>query len=84
MKLLAQLCSAYSEVLRVLDSLQLTMYKKVATPANWTPGSECMVLPSVSKDEAAKLFPQHRVADVSLSCFSAIINCVAIDHVLFN
>jgi len=54
----------FDEVLRVLDSLQLTMYQKVATPANWQSGGECMVLPSVSKDEAAKLFPQHRIAPV--------------------
>lgn len=52
------------EVLRVLDSLQLTMYKKVATPVNWTDGGECMVLPSVSKEEASQLFPQHRTAEV--------------------
>lgn len=54
----------FNEVLRVLDSLQLTMYQKVATPANWVNGGECMVLPSVSKDEAAKLFPKHRTAEV--------------------
>lgn len=54
----------FDEVLRVLDSLQLTLNKKVATPANWRNGGECMVLPSVSKDDAAKLFPQHRVAEV--------------------
>ena len=58
-------CTVYfSEVLRVLDSLQLTMYQKGATPANWQSGGECMVLPSVRKDEAAKLFPQHRIAPV--------------------
>ena len=51
-------------MLRVLDSLQHTMYQKVATPANWVNGGECMVLPSVSKDEAAKLFPKHRTAEV--------------------
>lgn len=48
----------------MLDSLQLTMEKKVATPANWQSGGECMVLPNVSKDEASKLFPQHRIASV--------------------
>jgi len=36
-----------------------------ATPVNWQPGGECMVVPSVKADEAAKLFPQHRVVDVS-------------------
>lgn len=54
----------FDEVLRVLDSLQLTMNKKVATPANWKAGGECMVLPSVSKDDAAKLFPEHRIQSV--------------------
>lgn len=49
----------------MLQSLQLTAYKKVATPVNWQPGGECMVVPSVKADEAAKLFPQHRVVDVS-------------------
>jgi len=48
----------------VLDSLQLTMYKKVATPANWKPGGECMVIPSVSAEEAKTLFPEHRVHPV--------------------
>lgn len=55
----------FSEILRVLDSLQLTMFQKVATPANWKNGDQCMVLPSVSKEEAAKLFPDHKVAKVS-------------------
>lgn len=48
----------------MLDSLQLTMNKRVATPANWRNGGECMVLPNVSKDDAAKLFPKHRIAEV--------------------
>lgn len=51
----------------MLDSLQLTMNKKVATPANWKAGGECMVLPSVSKDDAAKLFPEHRIQSVSVA-----------------
>ncbi|CAG2227509.1 PRDX6 [Mytilus edulis] len=54
----------FDEILRVIDSLQLTATKKVATPANWKQGGECMVVPSVTPEEAAKLFPKHRVQDV--------------------
>lgn len=46
------------EIIRVLDSLQLTeKLKVVATPANWTPGTKVMILPSVTDAEADKLFP---------------------------
>ena len=54
----------FEEVIRVLDSLQLTASKKVATPADWKQGGQCMVLPSVSEEEAKKLFPEHRVIPV--------------------
>ena len=54
----------FEEVIRVLDSLQLTAYKKVATPADWRQGGQCMVLPSVSEEEAEKLFPEHKVVPV--------------------
>lgn len=54
----------FNEILRVLDSLQLTSIKKVATPVNWTPGKECMVVPSVSDEDAATLFPKHRKVTV--------------------
>jgi len=47
----------FDEILRVIDSLQLTAYKKVATPADWKSGDKCMVVPSLSDDEANKLFP---------------------------
>ncbi|XKL67072.1 hypothetical protein PGB90_010492 [Kerria lacca] len=47
------------EVLRVIDSLQLVdKYKIIATPANWTPGSKVMVLPSAKEEEIAKTFPE--------------------------
>lgn len=46
----------FEEVLRVLDSLQLTDYHKVATPANWKDGDDVIVLPSVTTAEAIKLF----------------------------
>ena len=48
----------FEELLRVIDSLQLTDRQKVATPANWKAGDEVVVLPSISNAEADKLFPQ--------------------------
>jgi alkyl hydroperoxide reductase subunit AhpC len=48
----------FLELLRVIDSLQLTAQKKVATPADWKNGEDCIVVPAVSDEEAAKLFPK--------------------------
>jgi alkyl hydroperoxide reductase subunit AhpC len=48
----------FDEVLRVLDSLQLTANYKVATPVNWKHGEDCIVVPSVSDEDAKKLFPK--------------------------
>ena len=48
----------FNEILRVIDSLQLTAYKKLATPVNWKQGEDCVILPSVSNEEAHELFPQ--------------------------
>ena len=48
----------FDELLRVIDSLQLTAYHKVATPANWEKGEDCVILPSVSNEEAKELFPK--------------------------
>jgi thioredoxin-dependent peroxiredoxin len=48
----------FLEILRVVDSLQLTATRKLATPANWKDGEDCIVVPAVSDDEAAKLFPK--------------------------
>jgi len=47
----------FDEILRVIDSLQLTAVKKVATPADWKAGDDCMVVPSLSDAEAKSLFP---------------------------
>mgnify|MGYP002778311549 CR=1 FL=1 len=47
----------FYEVLRVLDSMQLTAAHKVATPANWNPGGDVIILPSVSDDEAKQKYP---------------------------
>jgi thioredoxin-dependent peroxiredoxin len=47
----------FDEVLRVLDSMQLTAKHKVATPVNWKQGSDVIILPSVSDDEAKQKYP---------------------------
>ena len=46
------------EILRVIDSLQLTAYHKVATPANWNSGDDCVIVPSVENEQIAELFPK--------------------------
>ncbi len=48
----------FEEILRVIDSLQLTAKYKVATPANWTDGQDVIIGGSVTDDEAKQLFPQ--------------------------
>jgi thioredoxin-dependent peroxiredoxin len=48
----------FDEVLRVLDSIQLTARHKVATPANWKQGQDVIIAGSVSDADAEKLFPQ--------------------------
>jgi thioredoxin-dependent peroxiredoxin len=47
----------FDEVLRVIDSLQLTARHRVATPANWRPGEDVIIAGSVSDDEARRIFP---------------------------
>jgi len=48
----------FDEILRVIDSLQLTANHKLATPADWKNGQDCIVVPAVSDEDAAKLFPK--------------------------
>jgi alkyl hydroperoxide reductase subunit AhpC len=48
----------FDEVLRVIDSLQLTARKKVATPANWKNGEDVIIAGSVSDEDARKTYPQ--------------------------
>jgi alkyl hydroperoxide reductase subunit AhpC len=48
----------FAEILRVIDSLQLTASHKVATPADWRRGEDCIVSPSVSDSDARRLFPK--------------------------
>jgi thioredoxin-dependent peroxiredoxin len=47
----------FDEILRVIDSLQLTAYSKVATPANWKDGDDVIIVPAVSNEDAKELFP---------------------------
>jgi len=48
----------FDEILRVIDSLQLTANHKVATPVNWKDGEDCVVVPSIPTDEARTKFPK--------------------------
>ncbi len=47
----------FDEVLRVLDSCQLTAKHKVATPVNWKPGEDVIIVPAVSNEEAKEKYP---------------------------
>ena len=47
----------FDEILRVIDSLQLTDQYKVATPVNWKQGEDVIIVPAVKDDDAKKLFP---------------------------
>jgi alkyl hydroperoxide reductase subunit AhpC len=50
----------FDEVLRVIDSLQLTAKHRVSTPANWKQGEDVIIAGSVSDDEANQIFPGYR------------------------
>ena len=47
----------FDEILRVIDSLQLTADHKVATPVNWNDGDDVIIVPALSDEEASELFP---------------------------
>jgi alkyl hydroperoxide reductase subunit AhpC len=47
----------FDEILRVLDSMQLTAKHKVATPVNWKPGEDVIIVPAVSNEEAQQKYP---------------------------
>jgi len=47
----------FDEILRAIDSLQLTAKHSVATPVNWKAGEDCIIVPSLSDDDAKKKFP---------------------------
>jgi len=48
----------FAEILLVIDSLQLTAKHKVATPADWKDGDDCIVVPSIKDEDAEKMFPK--------------------------
>lgn len=48
----------FDELIRVIDSLQLTAYHKVATPVNWVNGEDCVIVPAVTNEEIPGLFPK--------------------------
>ena len=48
----------FDELLRVIDSLQLTAYHKVATPANWNNGEDVVISPAITNEEIPSLFPK--------------------------
>jgi len=54
----------FNEIIRVLDSLQLTANHKVATPANWKSGDRCMVVPNLSDEQASARFAEFTKADL--------------------
>ena len=54
----------FDEVLRLLDSIQLTAKHKVATPVNWKQGEDCIIVPSVSDEEARQQFPDGWTSDL--------------------
>ena len=48
----------FDEILRVIDSMQLTAKHKVATPVNWKQGEDVIIVPGVNNEEAAKVYPE--------------------------
>merc|ERR1712228_286352 len=48
----------FDEIIRCIDSLQLTAYHKVATPVDWREGDDCVIIPSVSSEAAKDIFPK--------------------------
>ena len=48
----------FDEILRVLDSMQLTSKHQVATPVNWKNGEDVIIVPGVSDEEAEKKYPE--------------------------
>ena len=53
----------FDEILRVIDSLQLTDRHKVATPVNWRQGEDVIIVPAVSDEDAKALFPDGWTAE---------------------
>ena len=51
----------FNEILRCIDSLQMTAEKSLATPVNWQKGDKCVILPTVTKEQADEKFPGYEV-----------------------
>ena len=64
----------FDEVLRVLDSLQLTAKHRVSTPVNWQRGEDVIIAGSVSNDEARQIYPEGWASPsrTSGSCGAAV------------
>lgn len=60
----------FNELLRVIDSLQLTASQQLATPADWIDGDDVVISPSVSDEEAAKRFPGYKTVKPYLRTIS--------------
>jgi 1-Cys peroxiredoxin 6 len=54
----------FDEIIRVIDSLQLTAKYKVATPVNWTQGTDCMLTPGVKEEEYGSFPKGVTIAEV--------------------
>ena len=52
------LSTKFDEILRVIDALQLSDAKRIATPADWRKGDKVIIPPSIANDEAKDIFPQ--------------------------
>ena len=62
----------FAEILRVIDSLQLTAERSLATPANWVSGERCVIAPSVSNEQADELFPGYETVKPYLRLTDAV------------
>lgn len=54
----------FEEILRVLDSLQLTATKSLATPVNWKKGDKCVITPVVKDEDAKEKFPGFETVEL--------------------
>ena len=79
------------QILRVIDSLQLTAQHSVATPVNWQPGDDVMVTPNLTDEEAKQqvcelcIFPINLLYHVHcISCFRAQVQLLDIASITLN
>jgi hypothetical protein len=69
----------FNELLRVIDSLQLTANYSVATPANWQDGEDCVIVPAVKDEDIPARFPKGHYRSKALPAHDAPtqqINCL--------